>query len=55
MTTTPRDIIIKDTHRGLKYVDGVLGVLEIGGDNRAFGAELLRELLEQLPSPRDQR
>ena len=24
MNIAPRDIIIKDTHRGLKYVDGVL-------------------------------
>lgn len=31
MTTARRDIIIKDTHRGLKYVDGVLvGVLAAG-------------------------
>jgi regulator of protease activity HflC (stomatin/prohibitin superfamily) len=31
MTTAPREIIIKDTHRGLKYTDGVLtGVLGAG-------------------------
>src|SRR5262249_21643102 len=31
MTTAQRDIIIKDTHRGLKYIDGVLvGVLGAG-------------------------